>query len=171
MYNFFKDFAGPLATLVAAVVALIVTYCFQKIEARISSRQANIASEQLKLDMFDKRYSVYSTVKSLIEYLSRPLEFDAIDQNKVRKLLTILDEGKFFFFGPTSQKFINEVLTLSQSFLEKLEKRGHINVDVKDEFEKNAIALNDDLAKFRGHLDKLPSYFADDMRFLQFPHL
>jgi hypothetical protein len=69
MYAFFKDFAGPIATTVAAAVAAWINFYFNRMQVRITATQADIALEKLKLDLFDKRYVIYSAAKHLIEYL------------------------------------------------------------------------------------------------------
>jgi hypothetical protein len=55
-YQFFKDFAGPMVTLLAAGAAGFITYTFARIQARIAQSQRDIALDKLKFDLFEKRY-------------------------------------------------------------------------------------------------------------------
>src|SRR5262249_15259978 len=48
LYDFFKDFAGPLAIVIAAGVAAWVTFTFSSKQTKIAQTQAEIASERLK---------------------------------------------------------------------------------------------------------------------------
>ena len=57
--SFAKDFAGPLATVVAAGAAVWVTAHFSSQQAETARRQAKTAKDQLRLNLFDKRYAVY----------------------------------------------------------------------------------------------------------------
>jgi hypothetical protein len=75
MYEFFKDFAGPIATIVAASAAFFVTVYFNQRQAGIAAAQKDIAAAQrdiavdkLKHDLFDRRYDIYSAAKRLIEH-------------------------------------------------------------------------------------------------------
>jgi hypothetical protein len=55
IYSYFKDFAGPIATIVAAAVAVGVTAVFQWQQSRIVQRQTDIAFDQLRNNLFEKR--------------------------------------------------------------------------------------------------------------------
>jgi hypothetical protein len=57
--SFAKDFAGPLATVVAAGAPVWVTAHFSSQQAETARRQAKTAKDQLRLNLFDKRYAVY----------------------------------------------------------------------------------------------------------------
>src|SRR5664280_2325345 len=69
MYAVLKDFAGPLATFSAAVVAIVVTVVFTKAQLRIAESQRDIAHDKLKYDLFKYRYEIYEAAKALIKYV------------------------------------------------------------------------------------------------------
>jgi hypothetical protein len=59
MYSFFKDFAGPLATVIAAGAASFITY-------RFSNAQRRATEMRLVLDLFDRRWDVTQELRSAI---------------------------------------------------------------------------------------------------------
>jgi hypothetical protein len=61
MYQFFKDFAGPFATGIAAAAALWVTVYFGRHQKTIAEQQAHTAGEKLRHDLYAGAI-VYSTL-------------------------------------------------------------------------------------------------------------
>lgn len=66
MYQIFKDFAGPIATIIAAVAAVAVTAYFAWHQKKIAKEQANIAVEKLRHDLYDRRYRVFDAARNLL---------------------------------------------------------------------------------------------------------
>jgi hypothetical protein len=73
VYQLFKDFAGPFATVLASVAAVFVTWqvtgrighdqvLVAKQQADIARQQADLATVRLKHDLFDRRFEIYETV-------------------------------------------------------------------------------------------------------------
>jgi hypothetical protein len=62
MYQYFHDFAGPIATIVAAVAAISVTAYFARHQKNIASNQAFLAREKLRFDLFEKRYEIFDSI-------------------------------------------------------------------------------------------------------------
>jgi hypothetical protein len=78
LYKLFHDFAGPVATIIAATAALVVTWRFNSRQANIAEQQAatarqqaDIASMRLQYDLFERRFRVYNEAKTLLVYLQR----------------------------------------------------------------------------------------------------
>lgn len=72
MYHALRDFAGPIATIIAAVVAAGVAWQFGRGQRQIAQQQAvtaqgqeNTARQRLKLDLYEKRFNIYITVLDL----------------------------------------------------------------------------------------------------------
>src|SRR5216683_4525869 len=72
-YQFWRDFAGPLATTFAAAIVARISYRFGKVQADIAQQQAstarqqrNIALDNLRYKFFDKRYAIYDSAKQLV---------------------------------------------------------------------------------------------------------
>jgi hypothetical protein len=59
MYEFFKDFAGPIATIIAAVAAVSVTAYF-------ACYQKRIAREQLRQNLYDRSFAIYMAFHELL---------------------------------------------------------------------------------------------------------
>jgi hypothetical protein len=55
MYQVLKDFAGPVATIIAALAAVYVT-------AHFARKQAWLAREKLRYDLFDRRLQIFSSI-------------------------------------------------------------------------------------------------------------
>ncbi|MCW2284799.1 hypothetical protein M2323_002686 [Rhodoblastus acidophilus] len=62
LYDFFQNFAGPLATICAASGA----WYFARAQVKVAQEQRVIAAEKLRLELFDKRYEIYVSVRDLI---------------------------------------------------------------------------------------------------------
>jgi hypothetical protein len=103
-YVFFKDFAGPIATICAAAAAVFVTIHFNRKQMQIAETQKNIALDKLKWDSHEERYTIYSEARELISYVSQQHDFEKIDNQKVRDLRVKIDEARFFF-NPSIRAF------------------------------------------------------------------
>jgi len=66
-YEFFKDFAGPIATVTAAGVAVFVTLKLGRRQAAAAERQSEIARNKLMADIFDRRFSAYEAAMKTSE--------------------------------------------------------------------------------------------------------
>lgn len=72
-YHVLHDFAAPVATIIAASVAVFVTWQLGRGQLRIAEQQANIARQQAKLaavrlrhDLYDRRFAVFEYARDLI---------------------------------------------------------------------------------------------------------
>jgi hypothetical protein len=160
MYGFFKDFAAPIATIFAAAVAAGITYFFNRAQTRLAETQADVAVENLKLNLFEKRYALYASAKQLVEYLALQNEFEKIDRTKIRTLYVILDEARFFL-PDTVRNFLAELHQTSEAFLKVLADRSNLDADDQKKWSKTvdeAAALN---GKLRDMYAKLPTVFEE----------
>jgi hypothetical protein len=66
LYQIFKDFAGPTATIIAAVAAVSVTAYFAWHQKEIAKEQADIAREKLRHDLYERRYRVFDATRKLL---------------------------------------------------------------------------------------------------------
>ncbi len=113
MYELFRDFASPIATIIAASVAGGITYAFAKRQAGIAASQRDIALDKLKFDLFDARYEIYEAAKSLIEHVSFVTELEKTDTTKIRALYVKLDEARFYF-PPDIRAILDEIHKLCE---------------------------------------------------------
>jgi hypothetical protein len=66
-YNLLKDFAGPVATIIAAAVAVFVTWRLGSRQAATAQQQANTALKRLNLDLYEKRFNIYTAALDLYQ--------------------------------------------------------------------------------------------------------
>jgi len=66
MYQIFKDFAGPIATIIAAFAAVSVTAYFAWHQKKVAKEQADIAREELRHDLYERRYRVFDAARKLL---------------------------------------------------------------------------------------------------------
>jgi hypothetical protein len=66
LYQIFKDFAGPVATTIAAVAAVSVTTYFAWHQKKVAKEQADIAREKLRHDLYERRYRVFDAARKLL---------------------------------------------------------------------------------------------------------
>jgi hypothetical protein len=97
-YQLFKDFAGPVATILAAGAAVAVTATFSWRQVQIADRQAATALDQLRYNLFEKRYAVYTAAKELIEFtLNYSFPVSPTDGVRLNRIQSTLAEARFFF--------------------------------------------------------------------------
>jgi hypothetical protein len=103
-YQFFKDFAGPFATVVAAGAAAVITWTFASRQVRVAEQQAAIARQQaqtaldqLRHNLFERRYAIYSKTQDLIRtMLNRHHEKD-FSAFELAPYHVAIKEARFFF--------------------------------------------------------------------------
>jgi hypothetical protein len=130
IYDFFKDFAGPLATVVASAAALCVTWRFSSTQAKNAEVQKNIAFDNLNFLVFDKRYEIYNATRALIDHV-KTRDRASLDP-EWRALNLKIGEGCFFLDEPT-QAFLNEVWTVSDRILLTRDQLEQVNRESEEE--------------------------------------
>jgi hypothetical protein len=174
MYDFFKDFAGPMATVFAAAVAAIITFCFNRQQARIAATQRDIANDKLKADVFDRWYAIIDAAKELIAYAFAHSDFKKLDSTKVRALRVTIDEARFFF-DRDIRSFLKEIddaaeaLFLGLADRETIGPRRDRDEPSADEDWAACLARIGDASKKLSQLhEQLPSRFERVMRLQRF---
>lgn len=158
-YQFFKDFAGPIATLCAAAAAVFVTIHFNRRQTAISETQKNIALDKLKWDSHEERYKIYKQAIELISYVTHQHDFEKIDHMKIRDLRVKIDEARFFF-GPSIQLFLDEIDRTAESLLSNLGVRWQIEDDADAEaWNEINEKLADDAQRLRSFYSEMPKRF------------
>ncbi len=124
IYDCFKDFAGPLATVFASLAALGVTWKFSSTQAKTAEAQKNINLDNLNFAVFDKRYEIYNATRAVIDHV-KTRDRASLDP-EWRALNLKIGEGCFFFDEPT-QAFLNEVWTVSDRILLRRDQLEQLN--------------------------------------------
>jgi hypothetical protein len=116
-----EKFAGPLATVIAAITAAGVTFFFNRAQIRFARSQAEtaeaqrqiaraqleIAYDKLKHDLFEKRYEVFIAAQELIWYALDPSSRLFVDPEAQRLSLKLAEAT--FFFPPDTVDFCNRI--------------------------------------------------------------
>jgi hypothetical protein len=100
-YALLRDFAGPVATIVAASAAVFVTWRLGRAQHRVAADQAKIAQLQADLatvrlqhDLFDRRYEIYEIVfMFIIEIIQR----SDMSEEGMRKFVRGMTKAPFLF--------------------------------------------------------------------------
>ena len=89
--------AGPAATIIASAAAVFVTYRIGRGQQKIAEKQAATALDQLRYNLFEKRYAIYEAARKATK-----IAFERRDADKMPAELNALfltfEEARFFFF-------------------------------------------------------------------------
>jgi hypothetical protein len=163
MYQLLKDFAGPAATLIASITAIVVTALFSKSQLRIADSQRNIALDKLKHDLFQKRYEIYEAAKALLEYVPFITDVRRSDAARIRSWYVKIDEARFYF--PTEICVVlSDIKDRCELFFLHLAMRGS-NIDDDKEWSRLADILAADQSMLRAIYHSLPETFASALAF------
>jgi hypothetical protein len=156
-YGALKDFAGPGATVVAALSAVAVTAYFSSQHAETAKRQARTAKDQLRLNLFDKRYAVYKDIEKFLKTVVNDVYKPGFGAFDTLQLFVFLDEAAFFF-SPTTCEWLQTVREDCGAFLLATANR------VGEEAPQEHADLHHTVV---GHLSAMPERFRDDLSFSQ----
>lgn len=125
----FKDFAGPAATAFAAVAAGWVAYqlgqsqiAVAKTQAAIAERKWKTSNEKIVLGLFDRRFSIFEEVRSIIGEIVR----SGIASNELQFRYQKAIDRVPYFFGEEVQEYLERIrlhiidLSLANSMMENL---------------------------------------------------
>jgi len=166
VYEFFKDFASPIATLIAATVAAFVTITFARTQAQIAQSQRDIALDKLKFDLLQRRYEIYQAAKELLEYVPFVQDVPKSDASKIRALYVRLDEARFYF-PPAICAVLDDTHRRCETFFDHLAKREQISIDDSKAWSTMADLLAADQARLRDIYAHLPQIFEPALKFEQ----
>lgn len=113
IYSLLKDFAGPIATIIASVTAAY----FIRRQWLTAQQQANTALDQLRYNLFEKRYAIYMAARNAIA-----ITFDKRDQDtmpdELNALFLSFEESRFFF-PDHIHLFLDQLRKDIRAFLQK----------------------------------------------------
>lgn len=118
LYCFFRDFAGPLATISAAGAAVLVTFALGRRQAAAAERQSETARNKLMADIFDRRFAAY-------EGAMRAAEITLFDESDNRLSNASYHGSSYkalqgeFLFLPEVFSHIKEIVDLSFDLIGK----------------------------------------------------
>lgn len=164
-YQALHDFAAPVATVIAAGVAVLVTWRLGLRQAKIARQQAETASDRLWYDLFDRRYVVYEAAKNLVEFTLTTHIVGPAEATRLQKLRVTLSEARFFF--------PEEICIFIRSLEDHYRHMGKLMARAKkvDDGDPEFAALGDEIASKLDELVELersiPARFEGVLRFPQ----
>ena len=177
-YSFFKDFAGPGATVTASITAAGVAGYFAYQQAKTAKRQAETALDQLRFNLFEKRYAMYEQVKELIDLVIHQGWRPGDDINYFAKAMqrceVTIDEA-VFFFTPTTCQWLESVRAdckalldadwnrVQTAFFDEPDLHSFTSGEIRKRQPEEA-ALE---GKLREYLKAMPKLFRDELSFRQ----
>lgn len=165
-YQVLKDFAGPVAVIIAATVAAFITFSMGTAQKLIAQSQRDIALDQLKFNLLQRRYDIYQATKDLLEYIPFITDIQHSDSTKIRNLSVKIDEARFYF-PPRICNFLHDVRARCETFLTRLGQRDLISIDDAAQWSAMAEALAKDQAALRMIYASLPQLFETSLAFKQ----
>jgi len=147
-YAALKDFAGPVATVIAAAAAAY--FAWQ--QSRTGKRQAETAVDQLRYNLFEKRFAMYREIMQVI-WLSTSPEVTHLEPHQY-KVFTEIE----FFFSPATCRWAKDVLIECQKLI--LARKEGETID-------NSPSYLELKAKLIGHALAMPRRFGDELSFYQ----
>jgi hypothetical protein len=174
MYQLLKDFAGPVATVIAAGVAVFVTWRLGRGQQRIAEQQAatarqqaNTALDQLRYNLFERRYDVYNYAIEVIMFLENAAyKEDVRATDIVPKYFGTLDNARFFFPDDICN-FVRALQERCQSLAAAYEDLKRIK-DGSSQRASRGKQIVDQTTQLRELRLQMPAHFE---KVLQFPQL
>lgn len=161
LYQLAKDFAGPTATVIASITAGIITWTFASRQVQVATQQVAIAKQQaqtahdqLRHNLFERRYAIYGNTQELIRtMLSRHHEKD-FSAFELAPHHVAIKEARFFFPNPVCEWL-----------------RALLDEDVKDFLTARTNAGSPEFlaasAKLLQRFDEMPDIFQSELEFSQ----
>jgi hypothetical protein len=126
--------------------------------AATANQQAEIALDQLRYNLFEKRYATYRDVKLLLETLVADADRSDFRASDMARHFRTLDEAGFFF-SPATLQWLKDVRGDCQAFLD-------VN-EAWRTWRRDSAERQDLQHKLARHLRDMPERFHDDMSFRQ----
>ena len=137
LYDELRDFAGPVAMVLAAVVAAWIAACFVRQQAAATQQQADVALDQLRLQAFDRRYRIFENTADLLRLLlNKGLDPDF---HPIQAMSRIVDmqEGRLFY-SPALMGWLGRVEADCHAFFE-----ARASGDPQRQYETQKVLLED----------------------------
>jgi hypothetical protein len=136
---------GPLATLVVAIVGLTFTY-----------RQSQTSEQKLRLDLFEKRFLVYSEVLDAIA-ITLIDEADSWTIKKIKLFQNRVEQSRFLFNGQTYLHFESIMFEVGtfKSVAQKMRDDNGLGLPQNTEDLRILRECRDRIVKMRENLPKL----------------
>lgn len=112
VYDLFKDFAGPIATVVAASAAAFVAYRLGSSQAEAARLQAEVAkrnwqtsNERVVLELFERRLAIFEGIRHVVAKIMTSGQPGNAEE---REYLEAIDRAPFYF-GPEVVQYLERI--------------------------------------------------------------
>jgi hypothetical protein len=160
---------GPVPTIVAALIAILVTASIGIAQRRIARAQKDIALDKLKLDLFVKRYAVSDAARNVSEYIVTRKSGVAFDyENEIKTIRewtsTIAEAG--FYFDAKTRKTCDKILFLVEEYVSEANR---LNVARPENPEREVIQARQRMVvrQLQDTWESLPALFEKSLEFKQ----
>jgi hypothetical protein len=165
-YDVLKDFAGPIATVFAASVAGCVALIFGTIQWRITAAQRDIARDNLRFALIQRRYAIYDAAKHLLEHAVMTRRVADIYNTKIREWNVQIEEAHFYFPDDIC-KHLEIIKNDAETFFHRMYERENVDEDNTAEWDRTGEQLAENVAVLRAHYAELPKTFRRPLAFKQ----
>lgn len=165
-YQVIKDFLPSFITLIAAGTAAAITWRFSSRQASTAERQAALAHDRLRFDLFEKRYAIYDAAKSLLRMVINDRQKPNFRPFDVVPFLVIMDEAPFFF-PPEACAIVVQIQQGAQDLLAAHGLRDTTSIDDHADWSESARALSAQEKILADMLKAMPNLFAPVLSFPQ----
>ncbi len=155
-------FAAPIATITASLVVVFVTQRYARRQWLTAERQAETALDQLRYNLFEKRFAIYEDVKHLLKLLLNEAHKDDFRVFDVAQHFVTIDEAIFFFSSETCA-WLQSLQMDCQKFLEARASRSNLAEYDPNEYTARQLRLLD-------HFKAMPQRFQSELAFRQLTH-
>jgi hypothetical protein len=156
---------GPLATIFAAIIAVLVTGTLGLAQWRIARAQKDIAYDKLKLDLFDKRYAIYQAAQSLSRALMP--SYKRIPYEDFGALQYTLQEAEFLF-PPDVVELTTQIHSLSFDWEQNAEALSNVDNPVSQELRDAMLRRQQEIPKEMSKLRlRVEGVFRPELAFKQ----
>jgi hypothetical protein len=125
-YQFFKDFAGPIATVIASGAAAFVAYRLGQNQVSVARAQADVAernwktqNEKVVLELMERRLAIYEDIRKVIAEIMRS---GTATDDTFWQYVRAIDQAPYLF-GPEVEAYLEKMrlhineLTLGTSLM------------------------------------------------------
>jgi hypothetical protein len=98
LYQIFKDFAGPVATIIASLAAVSVTWHLAQRQTKIAEDQADLAREKLRHELYNRRFEIFTSIFDFYDAMISWRETPTPEQQAARqRFFRAYQESGFLF--------------------------------------------------------------------------
>ena len=121
---------GPVATIIASITAASITGYFAWRQMQIARQQAATARDQLRYNLFTKRYEIYEAARKAVEITFEKRDDDRMPNAALDPLFLKFEESRFVFEkNDNIESFLAQLRKDIEAFLKKNYSHRGRNID------------------------------------------